>query len=272
MMILLALALAQADVRQAVERSLPFLEKEGVAWMRDRKCVSCHHVTFMVWTHREALSRGFAVDEKKLDEWTRWTLDVGRKDRGVDTLAQVVLTRPPAADVAPYRELAELFRGLRKPDGLWEAAGQLTVQRRPKEETHEVSTMWALRALDSLGYEEPRLKDGKPGQSAESAALRLLANPSEELLKELLGRQNGDGGWSYLRGETSDALATGQVLYALSFVKADVEPARRARAFLVKTQREDGSWNVPTTKARTKEPGIAIYWGTAWAVLGLLQP
>jgi hypothetical protein len=27
-----------ANVRTAVERSLPFLEKEGVAWMKDKGC------------------------------------------------------------------------------------------------------------------------------------------------------------------------------------------------------------------------------------------
>src|SRR6185295_13124159 len=34
-------------VRDTVSRSLPFLEKEGVAWMKDRRCMSCHHVPFL---------------------------------------------------------------------------------------------------------------------------------------------------------------------------------------------------------------------------------
>jgi hypothetical protein len=279
----LCLILSQAEgveLSRAVERSLPFLEKGGVDWMRERKCASCHHVTFMIWSHREALARGFAVDAKKLDEWTRWTLDFSLASKtkgggGVDTMAQILLTRPLEADLAPYREIAELIRALRKPEGYWEAGGQLSVQRRPKEETHEVSTMWALRALDSLGSGDEKaaawLKDKKPGQSAESAALHLLAAPGESTMKELLARRNEDGGWGYMRGAPSDALATGQALYALSVAKGDVEPIRRARSFLVKTQREDGSWNVPTTKNSTKEPSIAIYWGTSWAVIGLLQ-
>ena len=33
-------------VWDAVSRSLPFLEKEGVAWMKDRRCMSCHHVRY----------------------------------------------------------------------------------------------------------------------------------------------------------------------------------------------------------------------------------
>lgn len=42
-------------VRAAAERGLVFLEKEGLAWMQDRKCISCHHGPFMLWSHREAL-------------------------------------------------------------------------------------------------------------------------------------------------------------------------------------------------------------------------
>lgn len=49
-------------VRDAVSRSLPFLEKEGVAWMKDLRCMSCHHVPLLVWSHRSAQAQGFTVD------------------------------------------------------------------------------------------------------------------------------------------------------------------------------------------------------------------
>ena len=51
-------------VRDAVSRSLPFLEKEGVAWMKDRRCMSCHHVPFLLWSHRSAQAQGFSVDSQ----------------------------------------------------------------------------------------------------------------------------------------------------------------------------------------------------------------
>lgn len=63
-------------IREAVARSLPFLEKEGVAWMNDRGCMSCHHVPFLLWSHRAAQAHGLAVDAKKLAEWDEWA----RKD------------------------------------------------------------------------------------------------------------------------------------------------------------------------------------------------
>ena len=63
---------SDAAVREAVSRSLPFLEKEGVAWMNDRGCMSCHHVPFLLWSHRAAQAHGLAVDDKKLTEWDEW--------------------------------------------------------------------------------------------------------------------------------------------------------------------------------------------------------
>ena len=65
---------AVADVRMAIERSLPFIEKEGLAWIKKRDCMSCHVVSYMLWAHNEAQARGIQVDRKKLDEWTRWSM------------------------------------------------------------------------------------------------------------------------------------------------------------------------------------------------------
>jgi hypothetical protein len=46
----------------------------------------------------------------------------------------------------------------------------------------------------------------------------------------------------------------------------------RAVAFLVKTQREDGSWKViGTKKGADGETPTGTYWGTGWAVIGLAR-
>src|SRR3954468_19650538 len=72
-------------VRDAVSRTLPFLEKEGVAWMADHGCMSCHHVPFLLWSHRSAQAQGFMVDSRKLAEWDEWTRE--------DSLANRLLFR-----------------------------------------------------------------------------------------------------------------------------------------------------------------------------------
>src|SRR5262249_22538896 len=86
-----------AAVRDAVSRSLPFLEKEGVAWMKDRHCMSCHHVPFLLWSHRSAQARGFTVDSRKLGGWTEGTGMVCRENRIVSGVRIYDLGSPDAA-------------------------------------------------------------------------------------------------------------------------------------------------------------------------------
>src|SRR5262249_39794518 len=161
-------------------------------------------------------------------------------------------------------------------------------QRRPAPETQAATTMWTVLALASL--EKPAeavtrsrdqglawiKKNAKPGQSNESLLLCLLIEHqfgesarALDLRQELLAKQNPDGGWSWLHGEASDAFATGQSLYALGYtgLPADDPALVRARTFLVKSQRPDGSWYVPTTKKNKPKDneGLASYWGSAWA-------
>ena len=84
-------------VRDAVSRSLPFLEKEGVAWMKDHGCMSCHHVPFLLWSHRSAQAQGFTVDSQKLAEWDEWTRKDSLANRLLFRLRNYDLGRPEAA-------------------------------------------------------------------------------------------------------------------------------------------------------------------------------
>ena len=65
---------SEADVRKTIARGLPYLEKEGLAWIKQRNCMSCHNVSFMLWAHNEAKAHGVDVDAKKLAEWNDWSL------------------------------------------------------------------------------------------------------------------------------------------------------------------------------------------------------
>src|SRR5262249_33880809 len=124
--------------------------------------------------------------------------------------------------------------------------------------------------------------DGDP----QSTALRLVlwarlgrpAGEGEPLVKSIRGRQNAGGGWGQTTDMASDAWGTGQALYALAHagVKPDDAAVARGQAFLVKTQREDGSW--PMTSRPTAPGGkgstslIPITGaGSAWAIQGLVR-
>lgn len=83
-------------VRDAVSRSLPFLEKEGVAWMKDRRCMTCHHVPLLLWSHRSAQAQGFKVDAQKLAEWDDWIRKDSLSNRRQFWLRNYDLGRPEA--------------------------------------------------------------------------------------------------------------------------------------------------------------------------------
>ncbi len=88
---------SDAAVREAVSRSLPFLEKEGVAWMNDRGCMSCHHVPLLLWSHRAAQGHGLTVDANKLAEWDEWSRKDSLSHRNLFRLQNYELAQVEAA-------------------------------------------------------------------------------------------------------------------------------------------------------------------------------
>jgi hypothetical protein len=365
-----------AKVKAAVERALPFLEKEGVAWMKEKACASCHHVPFLLWIHHLARDGGIRIDEAKRAEWTDWTLKFSKSKRewfkltseslakerdkttpamlaklkpvvgkpfaderelraelsrfltreelerneaalvanaarplepgvndggGLDTVVQLLLGRDrttmDANRAAFTAELEEIVLRWQRPDGSWKAAGQLPSQNRSASESDAATTAWAVLAMASVERPVAQTNDAirravaflrttKPGVSTESLAAtmlveRKLGRPerSAELLKELLARQNKDGGWAWRQGGGSDAFATGQALYILveAGVRIDNPSVGRAQHYLTNSQQADGTWPVTGRgiSIATNEPRLAKlepiyrYWGTAWAAIGL---
>jgi squalene-hopene/tetraprenyl-beta-curcumene cyclase len=99
-----------AEVRGAVERSLPYLEREGVAWIEQHDCLSCHHVPLLLWSHNAAKLAGIAVDEVKLTRWGEWAAAKSMSLRGSfafteASLAQLREDGVPAATLAQLRPL-----------------------------------------------------------------------------------------------------------------------------------------------------------------------
>jgi hypothetical protein len=174
----------------------------------------------------------------------------------------------------------------------------------PIWESSETLALWALLAWEPSVPNDPEeaaaarasrektvawLAKAKPTNTAQSLSLRLLldvrtgksAEQLQEGIDQVFKLQNADGGWSQTTDLASDAYATGQALYALSFagVKNDRPEIRRAVAFLAATQAADGSWpmtprnhpGVQTTKNPVRWPVPITYFGSAWATLGLVR-
>lgn len=297
------------QVKQAIERAVPVIETDGVAWIENKKCSSCHRVGMMVWSLGRARQRGFAVSDR-LDEWFAWALEesVRKNDDGkivgstnLEGVAQLLLARQAfarsATRAAELDQLRQLILAGQQSNGAWKPGGQLPGQKRPLEETTDVTTLWLTQALvatrpanaeptdahqQPLALAEKRIAASLAGKSAEWYVARLLLAHEQaddaattRLTEQLTSQQQSDGGWGWLIGEESDALATGMSLYALLRAGVPRQDPRieRARQFLVQSQRDDGSWKVKGTKEKKKNrvEETASYWGTAWGVLGLVE-
>lgn len=282
------------DAADVAKRSLPFIQEKGLAWIEDRLCASCHQVPSMLWSLNSAMKAGLITESPEVVKWTPWAADwrhwntTGDKEGvdkvsagNIDTMVFLLLGSRETAPAWAADFRAQLLKN-QQPDGSWKAGGQLPLGKRPPREIHEVTTMWTLFALKPAADDPVRkraeeyLAKAQPGQSTEWHAARLLLKPDDAVLREaLLAFQHEDGGWGWLTKEPSDAFGTGLALYALmkSGLPADHDSRKKAVAILKSTQKPDGSWPVPSTRARDKNKinKTATYWGAAWAVIGLLE-
>jgi squalene-hopene/tetraprenyl-beta-curcumene cyclase len=64
-----------AAVRATIERSLPFIQREGQEWIDEKKCVTCHQAPFTVWSLNAAADRGIVLDEQRRADCGAWAID-----------------------------------------------------------------------------------------------------------------------------------------------------------------------------------------------------
>ncbi len=309
--------LTPQKTQQTIERALDFMVKDAAKWRQERACATCHHGTLTVWALNEAKSHGYRVNAETLADVTQWTKDLfipkisKPRDprpgwRLVSTpgiyLSLMSYTLPVLSRDEINRVAIHFARHLAE-DGSWEMPPPANGAP-PIWESQETVALWALLAWETYVPADPAeaaaarasrekamawLNSVKPSETPQALALRLLLDvrtgkSAEQLqpgIDKLLSRQNMDGGWSQTADSPSDAYATGQSLWALSFagLKSDRPEIGRAVAFLVSTQREDGSWpmtsrnhpGVVSTRNPIRNPMPITYFGSAWATIGLVR-
>lgn len=274
-------SLDDAQLRSAVAKALPLLQKGAVGHRENRTCFACHNQGIPILALTTARSRGFEIDEEELRKQLQFIADFLASKResfleGKGTGGQV--------DTAGYA-LVTLEAGGWKPDETTSAVAEYlllyqhdhdrwtTGSKRPPSESSQFTTNFVgLRGLKAFATPEQGKRSTKrieqvgkalanlPAQDTEDRVFRLQAlravdAPQIELdaaTQELASAQRPDGGWSQLDSLDSDAYATGTALVALH--QAGGMPTsdpiyQRGLRFLLKSQLEDGSWHV---KSRSK--------------------
>ncbi|HYZ84951.1 MAG TPA: ankyrin repeat domain-containing protein [Bryobacteraceae bacterium] len=275
-----------ADTREVVEKSFGLLTRTSTEFFKQSGCPACHHINLTAVATEHLRNVGYAIDEKAFSDLMKVTR--GRFTRGeqlfmlrqefgggVDTLGYAgmamaadrvepdVVTDSMVANVAMQQQA----------DGSWPYAA---IPRPPMEDSTIHRTALAIRLISLYGppARKPEwdariakarnwLARAKPNSTDERVmqieGLKWAGASTAELqphAKALAATQRKDGGWAQNKWLASDAMGTGQAVFALAQAGyAADHPARaKGRSFLISTQNEDGSWMV-----RSRSPKFQPY-------------
>ena len=279
-----ALTLVQGNtVREAVQRSLPLLQRTGLQFYRKSGCVSCHNNMLTQMTVAAARRNGFAVDESSArQEIVTVAQDIEKTHDqalqgivapggGPTTIGYILMGlsaerhQPDAATDAMVR----LLKLSQRADGHWR-----TVFRPPLEASDFTAAAVSLRGIQLYGRKEWKASDDAAIRSAVSWLTNAHPETTDDRVFRLFGftwagasnairqaaihdlvtTQRPDGGWAQLRTLPSDAYATGEALVALheAGLRPDDAAYRRGVQFLLDTQLADGSWFVKSRSHPTQ--------------------
>lgn len=273
---LAAQEVSPAEIRSAVDKSLPLIQKAMQGSLEKRNhCFTCHHQGLGILTLVTAKSRGVAIDEPLLESQVRGAQEFltknkerfleGRGTGGEMDTAGYALWALAAADTKPSEVTSAVATYLLKVQGdsdHWKNSSS----RPPSESSPLTSTYLSLRGLTAFGTSEQQPAIEARRQKTKAWLLQAEARETEELVfrlrslvlvspkeadtnaavEALKKTQKVDGGFSQLPDGESDPYATGSALVALREAGlATADPVyQNGLRYLLKAQHEDGSWYV----------------------------
>jgi len=278
-------AAAPTDTHAAVARSVALIERTSGSFFSTGGCGACHAQMIANIAVSTAPRHGARIDDQAL------ALRSGQAAGAFTAIASNLLLRDdgPAVDILLYSLVAAASTGQAPDPGTDALAFNAAAQQRadggwhrggapppPIEDGDFTRTALAVRGLKAFGppgrADMPErvtratawLRDARPVTN-EDRAFRLLglmwggSSPAaiEDAARDLVSRQQADGGWAQTQALSSDAYATGMTIFALTESGARAVGDRaiqRGFAYLRSTQHADGSWYV-----RSRAPKFQPY-------------
>lgn len=300
-----------SDLKGALGRSIGLLQRVHANFINEGGCVACHGQNLTALAVRAAKHAGAAVDEAMAAEQLKivklhWSsleqplLQQEGPGGGTDTVVYAMFHL--AAEGAPADRMTDAMvhyiAAEQRAAGNWHRGG---ISRAPMSDGDFSRTSMAIRCLRLYGAAGRRVEfDRRVARAAawlraaaplttEDRAMQLLGlkwsgahtGSLQSQLGALIAQQRADGGWAQSPDLLSDAYATGEALYTLHElgVAATAAAYRRGVDYLLRSQRDDGSWHV-----RSRAPKFQPYFqsgfphdhdqwisaaGTAWAATAL---
>ena len=264
-----------AAVKAAIDKAIPLLEQAAAGSSAHRQCFTCHGHALPVLAIVEARKRGFTINEDNLQAQLQHTAaDLvrgkanylqGRGQGGRHIRAGYALWTLQAGGWPADKTTSAVTGYLVWDEDVehWRSPSN----RPPSEVSHFTATYVALRGLGEYGTEQQAERIAKRRKKSRDWLIRTLPKETEDHVFRLLAlshldvessrlqaaanrlieTQRDDGGWAQLPEGTSDAYATGSVLYALyetAALSPDDEVYQRGVEYLLRSQLADGSWLV----------------------------
>lgn len=302
-----------AEINAAITKSLPLLLASSHTFLENAGgCHSCHGQGLGGIVFAMAKEKGFSFNDSLYHEIIDTIVNACNGARATtaesqDPVALVIsggydLWALSANHIKSQKSIDLLVYDIMQrqtKDGNW-----MPIAGRPPLEYYAFSaTALAVKSIQSYGVQfAPEASATALAQARtwltntraegnEEKVYQLLgltwANGNKSFIKQqaikLLAAQHADGGWSQLDSLSTDAYATGQSLYALNQcgqLKTTDAAYQKGIQFLLRTQYNDGSWNVQTRSYPSVDYVNSGFphgdnqfisaAGTNWAVMALL--
>lgn len=265
--------LSTQTIREAAQKAIPLLQTSSIQFFKVSGCASCHNQSLPAMALKRARANGLEVNEELGVQQRKMVAGFLKPMGGLMTatahsvpdapatlsyLLMGLMADDPQNDQVPV--IVQTISSMQRTDGSFPGMAP----RPPMTNSDTNATALAVIALQETGMADAAriaaavnwLRTDKPYAMTDQAlrvwALAVGKAPQAEVnraAKALLAEQRADGGWASLAKVESDAFATGLALEALrqaGALKATSESYRRGLAYLVSTQKPDGTWHVAT--------------------------
>lgn len=305
MSLLLAIPLAVALAAPPPEsRALTFLAREVPRWSVDNKCYSCHNNGDAARALYTAVRLSYPVPIKALANTSRWLEKPQQWDHNggegpfndkqlarIQFAAALVdaLEAGLVRDRAALTRAADLVAAHQRKNGSWliDAGGSIGSPATYGTCLATYQASRVLRTADPKRYAVALAKADRWFRTVrvqavlDAAAVLLALEGSDDAavqqrrhcLALIRKGQSESGGWGPYVHSPPEVFDTAVVLLALtrSADQPDIrEMLRKGRVYLVKLQKEDGSWE-ETTRPPGNESYAQRLSTTGWATLALLS-